>query len=64
MKTPENQGLKKCHFQTLRTLIFEIIVASKPFSKIFSMRNFKFKLCFSFPENYFNFVTQECAKNN
>ena len=54
-------------FQMQRTFAFDLKVTSKPFSKKLSMTNFEFTLswglCLVFPENGFNFVTQNCAKN-
>ena len=47
------QKTEKYSFQTLRTFVFELKVASKPFSKKTN----------SFPENDFNFVNQKFAKN-
>ena len=58
---------KKCSFQALTTLVFEVKVASKPFSKKLPMTKFWLKkfwtFCLTFPENGFNFVTQKFAKN-
>ena len=57
---------EKCPFQTLRTFVFALKVASKPFSKKLHMTTFLFKLfwtlCLTFPENAFEFVTQKFAK--
>ena len=55
---------EKCHFQRLRTFIFDLKVASKRFSKRLLMTSFRFKGFFwihylAFPENGFNFVTQK-----
>ena len=47
------QKTEKYSFQTLRTFVFELKVASKPFSKKTN----------SFPENDFSFVNQKFAKN-
>ena len=56
----------KCPLQTLRTFIFKLKVASKPFSKKLPMTNFDFwwswRLHLTFPENGFNFVTQKLQK--
>ena len=57
---------EKCLLQTLRTFIFKLKVASKPFSKKLPMTNFDFRgswrLRLTFPENGFNFVTQKLQK--
>ena len=57
------QKSAKSDFQMLRPFIFDLNVASKPFSKMLPMTNFRFKyfsvLCLSFSENNFNFVTQK-----
>ena len=61
------QKTEKCSFQRVRTFIFELKVASRPFSKKVIMAKFWFEyiltLCLSFPENGFNFVNQKSAKN-
>ena len=61
------QRFEKCTLQRLRTFVFELQVASKPFSKKLPMAKFWFKafwmLCLTFPENGFNFVTQKFVKN-
>ena len=55
---------EKCNFQRFRTFVFDLKVASKPFSKMLPITNFRFKrVCFAFPDNCFNFVTQKLAKN-
>ena len=70
VRTSSLKNLQKCEkwpFQTLRTFIFEVKVASKKFSKKFPMARFWFKqlwtLCLAFPENGFTFITQKFAKN-
>ena len=54
-------------FQILRTFVFDLKVASEPFSNKLLMTDFEFKwfwrLSLAFPENVFNFVTQKLAKN-
>ena len=61
------QKMKQSHFQRFRTFVFEVKLASKPFSEILPMTNFEFKrswkLCNAFLENSFNFATQNFAKN-
>ena len=58
---------EKWPFQMLRTFVFELKEASKPFSKKFPMTKFWFKnismLCFTFTQNSFNFVAQKLAKH-
>ena len=65
LKTLEKS--EKRPFQTLTTGFFELNVASKPFSKKFPLIKLWFKqfktLRLTFPENSFNFVTQNVAKN-
>ena len=52
--------------QILRTFVFDLKVALKPFFKKRPLTNFEFKwfwrLCLAFPKNYFNLVTQKFAK--
>ena len=56
---------EKVPFQTLTTLLFELKVVSKPFSKKLPLIKLWFKqfktLRLTFPENSFNFVTQNVA---
>ena len=58
---------EKGPFQTLTTFLFELKVASKPFSEKVLLIKVPFKqfktLRLIFPENSFNFVTQNVAKS-
>ena len=60
------KNLKIFLFQILRTIVFDLNVASKPISKKLAMINFEFRwsgrLCLAFPENGFNFITQKFEK--
>ena len=72
-KTVSNSSLKNLQktktfpFQTLKTFVFELKVASKPFSKRLPITKSCFKkfalLYLTFPENGFNFVNQIFAKH-
>ena len=57
----------KMPISRFRTFVFQINVASKPFSKKLATIKFSLKqfstLSLTFPENGFNFVTQKFAKN-
>ena len=50
----------------LRTIVFHFMIDSKPFLKMFTMKNLKFKsfwnLCLAFTKNGFNFVTLNLQK--
>ena len=65
--TSSLKNLQKSRKCTLRTFVFDIKVASKPFFKKLSMTRFGFKqflmFCLTFPENGCNFVNQKIAKN-
>ena len=59
------QKSKHCSSQMFRTFVFGLMLTSKQFSKMLSMTNFEFKwlwrLCLTFLESIFNFVTQTLA---
>ena len=61
------QKTEKYLFQTLGRNVFELKIASKPFSKKLPLTKFCFKyfltFLLTFGENVFNFVTQKIAKN-
>ena len=58
------QKTEECPFQMLRTFVFELKVASKPFSEMLNLTNFGFKtLCLAFTVSGFNFLVQKFAKN-
>ena len=60
------QKTEKRPFQTLKTFVFELEVASKWFSKKLPVTKFRFKMfwtfCLTFPENGFNFLTAKISK--
>ena len=62
------QKSKHSYFQKFKTFDFGLMLAPKQFSKMLPMTNFEFKwlwrLCLTFPESSFNFVTQTLAKKN
>ena len=58
---------EKCHFGMLKTFVFDLEVASKPFSKMPAITNldfnsFNFRLCVVFPENSFIFSLKNLKK--
>ena len=57
------QKTEKCPFQTLRTFVFKLKVASKPFPEKLLLTKFRLKkfwtLCPIFPENSFNYAAQK-----
>ena len=57
---------KECYFQMVTTFV-DLKVASKPFSKNLTMKNFWFRqfsrFCFVVRENSLDFVTQKLAQN-
>ena len=61
------QITEKCYFQTITTLVFELKIASKPFSTNIPMTKLWFKwlwmLCLTFPKSGFNFFNEKFAKN-
>ena len=65
--TSSLKNLQKTRKCTLRTFVFDLKVASKPFFKKLSMTRFGFKqflmFCLTFPGNGCNFVNQNIAKN-
>ena len=60
-------NIKKWSFHTLRMFVFELMVASIPFSKQLPLTTFWFNwswtLCLTFPVDGFNFRIQKLAKN-
>ena len=55
------QKTKECHFEPLKTFAFDLKVASKLFSKMFSMSDFEFtQFCMyalpCFPQKHFELV--------
>ena len=60
------QKTEKCSFQTITTLVFELKIASKPFSTNIPMTKLWFKwlwmLCLTFPKGGFNFFNEKFAK--
>ena len=47
---------EKCHFQTIRTFVFDLDVASKPFSKLLRTAQFKFKPSSRFFKPFFKIL--------
>ena len=55
---------EKCHFQTIRTFVFDLDVASKPFSKLLRTAQFKFKPSSRFLNHFLKYFPRQTLNSN
>ena len=55
---------ENCHFQTIRTFVFDLDVASKPFSKLLRTAQFKFKPSSRFLNHFLKYFPRQTLNSN